>query len=107
MLSWHAPEVECIGKGKAGTQWDFGCKVTITTPVNVAPGGQFFLHAQALHGRPYDGHTVDKTIAGTIVMTGNEPTRIYVDRGYRGHYYHDKTRVFTSGQKRNITPSIK
>ena len=29
----HAPEVECIGKGKARTPYEFGCKVCVATPV--------------------------------------------------------------------------
>jgi transposase, IS5 family len=28
----HAPEVECIGKGKARAPYEFGCKVSVATP---------------------------------------------------------------------------
>src|SRR5215469_10666691 len=28
----HAPEVECIGKGKARAPYEFGCKVSVITP---------------------------------------------------------------------------
>lgn len=42
----HAPEVECIGKGKARQPYEFGCKVSITTPVTRPKGGQFVLHAR-------------------------------------------------------------
>jgi IS5 family transposase len=28
----HAPEVECIGKGKAKAPYEFGCKVSVATP---------------------------------------------------------------------------
>src|SRR5215469_9251574 len=35
----HAPEVECIGKGKARTPYEFGCKVSIATPVTKPKGG--------------------------------------------------------------------
>jgi IS5 family transposase len=58
IYSWHAPEVECISKGKAHKPYEFGCKVSITTNVNPAPAGHFVLHAAALHGRPYDGQTL-------------------------------------------------
>ncbi len=37
----HAPEVECIGKGKACTPYEFGCTVSIATPVTKPKGGQF------------------------------------------------------------------
>ena len=32
----HAPEVECIGKGKARAPYEFGCKVSIATPATQA-----------------------------------------------------------------------
>lgn len=54
----HAPEVECIGKGKARAPCEFRCKVSIATPVTSPRGGQFVLHAKALHGNPFDGHTL-------------------------------------------------
>jgi IS5 family transposase len=45
LYSLHAPEVECIGKGKARAPYEFGCKVSIATPVTKPKGGQFVLHA--------------------------------------------------------------
>ena len=50
LYSFHAPEVECIGKGKARTPWEFGVKVSIVATNDRAPGGQFVLHAAALPG---------------------------------------------------------
>jgi IS5 family transposase len=35
----HAPEVECIGKGKARTRFEFGVKVSLATTNRPAPGG--------------------------------------------------------------------
>ena len=58
----HAPEVECIGKGKARAPYEFGCKVSITTPATKPKGGQFVLHVKALHGNPFDGHTLGPVI---------------------------------------------
>ena len=107
LYSWHAPEVECIGKGKADKPYEFGCKVSVTTTINAAPGGHFVLHAAALHDRPYDGHTLQSVIDETETISGIEPQRIYVDRGYRGHDYAKKYRVFRSGQKRGVTGVIK
>lgn len=37
LYGWHAPEVECIGKAKA--PYEFGCKVSVTTPVTKPKGG--------------------------------------------------------------------
>jgi hypothetical protein len=47
VYSLHAPEVECIGRGKARAPYEFGCKVSIATPVTAPRGGQFVLHAKA------------------------------------------------------------
>lgn len=107
LYSWHAPEVECISKGKAHKPYEFGCKVSVTTSVNPAPAGHFVLHTAALHGRPYDGHTLNQVIAETTQWIGKESQRIYVDKGYRGHNYPHKFRVFKSGQKRGIPAAIK
>ena len=85
LYSFHAPEVECIGKGKASAPYEFGVKVSIVTTNARAPGGQFVLHAKALPGNPYDGHTLRTVIEDTQSLTGREIERAYVDKGYRGH----------------------
>ncbi|RME96442.1 MAG: IS5 family transposase [Alphaproteobacteria bacterium] len=107
LYSLHAPEVECIGKGKARTPYEFGCKVSIATPVTKPKGGQFVLHAKALHGNPYDGHTLGPAIADMEKLTGVEVRRIHVDKGYRGHTYASKFRVWISGQARRVTKAIR
>ena len=58
LYSFHAPEVECIGKGKASAPYEFGVKASIAITNGRAPGGQFVLHARALPDNPYDGHTL-------------------------------------------------
>jgi IS5 family transposase len=102
----HAPEVECIGKGKARAPYEFGCKVSIATPATRPKGGQFVLHAQALHGNPYDGHTLGPVIADMTTQNGVTPRRIHVDKGYRGHS-HPRVTVWISGQVRNTTAAIR
>ena len=106
LYALHAPEVECIGKGKAQARFEFGVKVSLATTNAVAPGGHFVLGARALPGNPYDGHTLAAQIAQTERITGVEIERAYVDRGYRGHDA-DRDRVILSGQKRGITPTIR
>ena len=66
----HAPEVECIGKGKAHRPYEFGCKVSVATTNHRAKGGQFVTHIKALHGRPYDGHTLSDVICEMAKWTG-------------------------------------
>jgi len=103
----HAPEVECIGKGKARAPYEFGCKVSIATPATKPKGGQFVLHAKTLHGNPFDGHTLGPVIADLEKLTGVETRRIHVDKGYRGHNHTEKFRVWISGQVRRVTKPIR
>jgi IS5 family transposase len=103
----HAPEVECIGKGKARAPYEFGCKVSIATPVTQPRGGQFVLHAKALHGNPFDGHTLGPMVADMERLTGVEVRRIHVDKGYRGHNHPNRFRVWISGQVQRVTKAIR
>ncbi len=107
LYSWHAPEVECIGKGKAAKPYEFGVKVLLTTTNKRCKGGQFILHAKALPGNPYDGHTLREVLEETQELTGREIERVYVDKGYRGHDAPKPLRVFKSGQKRGVHGQIK
>src|SRR3954451_9593377 len=107
LYSFHAPEVECIGKGKANARYEFGVKASIVTTNARAPGGRFVLHAKALPGNPYDGHTLDNVIDATESLTGRVIERAYVDKGYRGHDTANPRRVFIYGQKRGVFGIIK
>jgi transposase, IS5 family len=109
VYSLHAPEVECIGKGKAHMPYEFGVKVSVATTRKHAKGGQFALHAMALPGNPYDGHTLKHVIPDMQAVIGNDIARVLADAGYRGHNAPDshKFRVFTQGQKRGVTEPIK
>jgi IS5 family transposase len=109
VYSLHAPEVECIGKGKAHRPYEFGVKVSVATTLAHAKGGQFAIHAKALPGNPYDGHTLEKVIPEIETLVGNTIQRIVADKGYRGHNAPPdyKLRVYLSGQKRGVTPQIK
>ncbi len=53
LYALHAPEVECIGKGKAHQAYEFGVKVSIATTEKV----NLIVGARAFPGNPYDGHT--------------------------------------------------
>jgi transposase, IS5 family len=109
IYSLHAPEVECIGKGKAHRPYEFGVKVSVATTLARARGGQFVTHVKALPGNPYDGHTLGTVIPEMETLVGNTIERLLADKGYRGHNAPPdyKFKVFTSGQKRRMTPKIK
>jgi IS5 family transposase len=109
IYSLHAPEVECIGKGKAHKPYEFGVKVSVATPVNRCNGGQFVAHVKALPGNPYDGHTLGIVIPEIETSIGASLTRIVADAGYRGHNApKDKQfKVYVAGQKGGLSAAIK
>ena len=109
IYSLHAPEVECIGKGKPHRPYEFGVKVSVATTVKRARGGQFVTHIKALPGNPYDGHTLATVIPDMQRSTGVTLARILADAGYRGHNAPPPYRfkVYTTGQKRRMTDHIR
>ena len=109
VYSLHAPEVECIGKGKPHKPYEFGVKVSVATTLKRCKGGQFVTHVQALPGNPYDGHTLARVIPAIEALLGNTIERLHTDAGYRGHNAPPeyKFKVYTAKQKRRVTPQIK
>jgi transposase, IS5 family len=109
VYSLHAPEVECIGKGKPHKPYEFGVKVSVATTLKHCKGGQFATHVQVLPGNPYDGHTLARVIPAMEELIGNTIQRLHADAGYRGHNAPPdyKFKVYTSKQKRRVTPQIK
>lgn len=72
-----------------------------------APGGMFVLHTKALHGNPYDGHTLRGVIEELTNWIGVPPERTYVDKGYVGHDAPNPRSVYRSVQKRSVHGQIK
>jgi len=89
LYSIHAPEVECISKGKAHKKYEFGCKVSMVTTSKT----NWIVAIQAHHGNPYDGHTLKASIEKAEAMTNWEAKHVVVDLGYRGHDYDGKAEV--------------
>ena len=52
LYSFHAPEVECIGKGKASAPYEFGVKASIVTTNARAPGRPVRATRQSAAGQP-------------------------------------------------------
>ena len=99
IYSLHAPEVECIAKGKAHKKYEFGCKSSYVSSAK----GNFILGAMALHGNPYDGHTLQGAIdqVGNFLSASLKPKHVYVDRGYRGAKLNDDSiEIHIAGAKR-------
>jgi transposase, IS5 family len=102
VYSVHAPEVECIAKGKAHKRYEFGVKVSIVTTNKES----FVVGMQAVPDNPYDGHTLKGAMEQVTRLTGHSPTEAYVDKGYKGHGV-DTLKVWIAGAKRDVTASIK
>jgi len=95
IYSVHEPQVECISKGKAHKKYEFGCKASIV----VTHKQGLVLSSEALHGNPFDGHTLQQSINDAELNSGKTIHRIFLDKGYRGHQVKDKE-VFISGMRR-------
>ncbi len=91
LYSVHAPEVECINKGKAHKRYEFGCKVGMVT----SSRGNWILGIKAFHGNPFDGHTLKRSLEQAVKLTGVTPQKAYADFGYRGHDYEGEIQVQT------------
>lgn len=89
LYSIHAPEVECISKGKAHKRYEFGCKVSLAT----SSRDNWILDIQAHHGNPYDGHTLKASLEQVERLTDWSVKNAYVDLGYRGHNYTGGAKV--------------
>ncbi|MGE4593852.1 IS5 family transposase [Alcaligenes sp.] len=102
LYALHAPEVECISKGKARTPYEFGVKVSITTTLKEG----FVVGARSMPGNPYDGHTLPEALEQASILSETPIHTAVVDRGYRGVEVPG-TRILRSGQRRGITKGLK
>lgn len=83
LYALHAPEVECIGKGKARKPYEFGVKAAVV--VTYQQG--LMVGARTFAGNPYDGHILDAQLEQTRILlqdTGRQPQQVFVDLGFRG-----------------------
>ncbi len=83
LYALHAPEVECIGKGKARKPYEFGVKVSVA----VTHKRGLMVGARSFTGNPYDGHTLNEQLEQVTILTedtGAKPKQVVVDLGFRG-----------------------
>lgn len=97
LYSVHAPEVECISKGKAHKRYEFGCKVEVVTTSKAG----WVVGIDAVVGNPYDGATLKPALKQVEQMTGLKPKEVFVDKGFRGSEHHPEgVEVYISGRKK-------
>jgi len=83
LYALHAPEVECISKGKARKRYEFGVKVSLA----VTHQQGLMVGAKSFPGNPYDGHILAAQLEQTTDLMqdlGRRPTQAIVDLGFRG-----------------------
>jgi len=83
LYAMHAPEVECISKGKARQPYEFGVKVGLA----VTHKSGLMVGARSFPGNPYDGHTLAEQLEQVRNLCqdiGVVPKTAVVDLGYRG-----------------------
>lgn len=87
LYSVHAPETECIAKGKVHKRYEFGCKVLLVT----THASNWIVSIDAVHGNPYDGATLKDALSQTEKLTTIAPQQAFVDKGFRGKTHHPAT----------------
>jgi transposase, IS5 family len=83
LYALHAPEVECIGKGKARKPYEFGVKASLA----ITHKSGLMVGARSFPGNPYDGHTLAEQLEQTNTLLqdiGAKPITAVVDLGFRG-----------------------
>ena len=101
LYALHAPEVECIGKGKARKPYEFGVKVGIA--VTASQG--LIVGARSFAGNPYDGDTLAEQLeqARTLMQdTGASPKVAITDLGYRGREV-EGVQILRRGKAKSLT----
>ncbi|PNR86556.1 transposase, partial [Xanthomonas oryzae pv. oryzae] len=65
LYALHAPEVECIGKGKARKPYEFGVKVSVA----ITHKQGLMVGARSFTGTPYDGHTLHEQLEQARILS--------------------------------------
>lgn len=102
LYSLHAPEVECIAKGKSRQPYEFGVKVSVATTHKEG----LVVGMRSLPGNPYDGHTLHAALEQVANLTQRQPKEVFVDLGYRGAAIPAGVKVYHRKLKRGITARI-
>ena len=103
LYSLHAPEAECIAKGKTRQPYEFGVKVSIATTHKEG----LVVGMPSMPGNPYDGHTLYETLEQVAILTEQQSQEVFVDLGYRGAEVQAGTKVYHHKLKRDITVRLR
>ena len=102
LYALHAPEVECISKGKARNPYEFGVKVSVATTLKEG----IVVGMRSMPGNPWDGHTLEETLEQVGILNDRQPKVVIVDKGYQGVEVPN-TQILRSGQRRGVTRTMR
>ena len=102
VYSVHAPEVECIAKGKVHKQYEFGVKVGLVSTSK----GNWIVGAKAFPGNPYDGHTLQESLEQARRLMETIPAMACCDLGYRKSGYEGPCAVQVVNRFRKGLPGL-
>ena len=103
LYSLHAPEAECIAKGKVRQPYEFGVKVSVATTHKEG----LVVGMCSLPGNPYDGHTLHAALQQVEILTQRQPKEVFVDLGYRGATLPAGVKLYHRKLKRGISARLK
>ncbi|SAL06747.1 hypothetical protein AWB78_08226 [Caballeronia calidae] len=103
LYALHAPEVECIAKGKARKPYEFGVKASIA----VTHQSGLMVGARTFPGNPYDGHILSAQLEQTRILledAGKIPKLVVVDLGFRGvDHDNPEVQIIHRGKHKSLT----
>jgi IS5 family transposase len=94
IYSLHEPQVYCLSKGKEHKKYEFGSKASVVMTRNHGVIVGAVAHEENL----YDGDALRPALEQTRAITGQQPVKAIVDRGYRGRKTVDATEVLLPGK---------
>ncbi len=104
LYALHAPEVECIGKGKARKPYEFGVKTALV----VTHRHGLMLGARTFPGNPYDGHLLRQALEQASILTEEHQVKIeqvVADLGFRGvDEDNPGMNIIHRGKLKSLTP---
>ncbi len=101
MYSVHAPEVYCIGKGKAHKKYEFGNKVSVAT----SSKNCWVLGVKSFEKNVSDVHSLKPALSQVESLTKVKAKNLYVDKGYRGKEHHPSgVNVHIGGMSKTLSP---
>lgn len=107
LYALHAPEVECIGKGKARKPYEFGVKAAVV----ISHQTGLMVGARSFPGNPYDGHILSAALEQASNLMQDLPVQIKVvvaDLGFRGVDADNPGRdIIHRGKFKSLSPQQK